>query len=435
MVNEKVKVINHANVYGSDQWILDATIVIQRGIITHISFSGNFLPSTAKECEIINARGMLAVPGLTNGHTHLSQVFMRGLAGGRPLLKWLRELIWPLQASFSSEEMHLAAMLGLAENLRGGVTEVIDHHKITQTRAHTKAVANAVEELGIRCTIARAWVNKGKNAEDDGQILEELAELFSENDQNNLLAYASGPLTPWRASADLLQKTHQLASENNSFSHIHVSETMEEVQMSLDEYGCRPLTWLNQIGILDQHCQIVHAVCVDETEMNLLADTHAPVVHCPVSNAVLGSGVAPLRKLLDRGIQVRLGTDGPASNDTQDCFESMKMALCLARASFQDANNISCEQVLSMAFDTKQLKVGASADIALIDVNTLNSAPVQDFSSALVLSTRKDDVDTILVNGEILMQNKKLKTIDEELLIKECNKAIKNLRKRAGLDL
>ncbi|PKO15462.1 MAG: amidohydrolase [Chloroflexi bacterium HGW-Chloroflexi-10] len=433
MMDCKKIIIKNANIFLPSGWLC-GSIGIEDGLIKSIS-SGNPESFVAEPSdELIDAKGMAVLPGLVNGHTHFSQTFMRGLAGGRPLLQWLRELIWPLQAEISVEEMQLAALLGLAENLRCGVTNVIDHHKITRTMDHTLAVQQAAESVGIRCTIARAWVNKGKNPENDQTILDELAHWFEKTNSSEKVNFASGPLTPWRCSAELLQKTHQLAVKNGSFTHIHVSETAEEVQMSMDEYQVRPVTWLDQIGVLDKNTQIVHAVWVDETEIELLASRDALIVHCPVSNAVLGSGIAPLRKLLNAGMKIRLGTDGPASNDTQDCFENMKMAICLARASQNDANNISCRDALSMATSGNELVPGAKADLILVDLNNLHSSPIQDFDSALALCAKGDDVDTVLVAGEILMRDKKIVSIDEEVLIKECNQAVRSLRKRAGVD-
>jgi len=434
MTQNNKTLIVHANLYQPDGWIPSANIEIESGIIKSIFSQNEQNIVKNPDVIVIDAKGMAVIPGLVNGHTHFSQTFMRGLANGRPLLQWLRELIWPLQAEISVEEMQLAAMLGLAENLRSGVTKVVDHHKITRTTEHTQSVIRAAEAVGIRCVIARAWVNKGKNPENGQVILDELSAWYETKKTSNDVTFASGPLTPWRCSADLLAATHQLSLKHNSFTHIHVSETMDEVQMSLDEYGVRPLKWLDQIGILDKNAQIVHAVWIDEEEIQLLANSGATVVHCPVSNAVLGSGIAPVRKFLDKGINVRLGTDGPASNDTQDCFENMKMTVCLARANTLDANNINCRQALNMATANHELIPGTNADLIFVDLENLHSAPVQDLDSALVLCAKGDDVDSVMVGGEFLMQNKKIVKFDQEILIKECNKAIKSLRKRAGID-
>lgn len=434
MIDPKRIIIKNANLFQPEGWVSSATIKIEDGFIKSVSSHDHKSIEPSQNEKIIDAKCMAVIPGLVNGHTHLSQTFMRGLANGRPLLQWLRELIWPLQAEISVEEMQLAALLGLAENLRCGVTEVVDHHKITQTRNHTLSVQKAAESVGLRCVIARAWVNKGKNPENDQSIFDELSDWYESHNSSDIVKFASGPLTPWRCSEDLLSRTHQLSVKHQSFTHIHVSETKDEVQMSLDEYGVKPVKWLDQISVLDSNSQIVHAVWVDDEEIELLSSRGATVVHCPISNAVLGSGVAPVRKILDRNISIRLGSDGPASNDTQDCFENMKIAICLARATNQDANNVSCRDALKMATGSNELIAGRKADLIFVDLENLHTMPVHDFDSALALCAKGDDVDTVIVAGEVLMQDKKILSLDEDILMKECNQAIKSLRKRVGID-
>lgn len=432
-MTEKILIYN-ANIYQSEGWLTPGFLQIVDGKYKTVQ-SGNPTNEMLGSVEqVIDANGMAVLPGLVNGHSHFSQSFMRGLAGGRPLLRWLKELIWPLQSSFSAEEMYLASLLGLAENLRGGVTYVVDHHKITHSRQHTEAVMRAVEQVGLRCTIARAWSDRGNNPEDGNAILDEMEHWYSLTKPGSKVNFASGPLTPWRATAELLQKTHEQAVRHGSFTHIHVSETDEEVQMTLSESGVRPVTWLNQLGILDENSHIVHAVWVEEDEIDLLAEKNALVVHCPVSNAVLGSGIAPIGKMLKKGVRIRLGTDGSASNDTQDCIENMKMSICLARAGFQDAASLTNDQALRIALSDRTIAVGEVADLMMIKLDTLRSAPVHDLTSAITLCAHSEDVDTVLVAGEILMRNGNLTTIDEENLIKECNSALKSLKRRAGID-
>jgi 5-methylthioadenosine/S-adenosylhomocysteine deaminase len=396
--------------------------------------SGEIPPQNMTDLRLstFDANGMAVLPALVNGHTHLSQTFMRGLAGGRPLLRWLKELIWPLQDAMSEEVLELAALLGLAENIRSGAGTVIDHHKITRTPAFTEAVIRAAKKSGLRVTVARAWSDRGGGAEAPGAILDELESFFEQ--ETELVRFASGPLTPWRASAETLQKTHTLARQFDSFTHIHVSETADEVQMTLDETGLRPVAWLDSLGILGPHCQVVHAVWVEEAEIDLLAERGAPVVHCPVSNAVLGSGIAPVRDMDQKGVSLRLGTDGPASNDTQDCFENMKAALLFARASSLDAAALSPRQALEMATVSNGLTVGQPADLCLVDLETVWSTPVHDLDSALALCARAGDVRAVMVDGEWLMSDGKLTTLDEESILKEAASAVKVLRKKAGLD-
>ncbi len=432
-MTEKI-LIHNAKIYQTQGWLTPGFLQVVDGKYETVQSGTPTHEMLGLVDRVIDANGMAVLPGLVNGHSHFSQSFMRGLAGGRPLLRWLKELIWPLQSSFSAEEMYLASLLGLAENLRGGVTYVVDHHKITHSRQHTEAVMRAVEQIGLRCTIARAWSDRGNNPEDGNAILDEMDHWYGLVKPNGKVNFASGPLTPWRASAELMQKTHEQAVKHGSFTHIHVSETDEEVQMTLSETGVRPVTWLDKLGILDENSHIVHAVWVDDDEIALLAEKNALVVHCPVSNAVLGSGIAPIGKMLKNGVRVRLGTDGSASNDTQDCIENMKMAICLARAGFQDAANLTNEQALQMALSGRTIAVGENADLMMIKLDTLRSAPVHNLAAAVTLSAHSENVDTVMVAGEILMQNGKLTTIDEENLIKECNSAMKSLKKRAGID-
>lgn len=433
MIVENI-LIHNANIYQADHWLEPGYLRIVNGKIDSIQTGNPSDELLLSGDKVLNAKGMAVLPGLVNGHSHFSQSFMRGLAGGRPLLQWLKELIWPLQSSFSAEEMYLASLLGLAENLRGGVTYVVDHHKITHSRQHTEAVMRAADEIGLRCTIARAWSDRGKNPEDGNAIFDELEYWYSLQKAGSKVNFASGPLTPWRASAELMQKTHEQAKKYGTFTHIHVSETDEEVQMTLEENGVRPVTWLNQLGILDENSHIVHAVWVEEDEIDLLAEKNALVVHCPVSNAVLGSGIAPIGKMVQKDVRVRLGTDGSASNDTQDCIENMKMAICLARAGSLNAANLTTDQALRMAVADRTIRVGEDADLMMIRLDTLRSAPVHDLTSAVSLCAHSENVDTVLVGGEILMQGGRLTTIDEENLIQECNSALKSLKKRAGIN-
>jgi 5-methylthioadenosine/S-adenosylhomocysteine deaminase len=427
-------IITGDHVLSASGWLEPGYVTTASGKIQHVSAGTPHAQLLSQAREVVDAQGMAVLPGLTNGHTHFSQTFMRGLAGGRPLLSWLKELIWPLQAALTVEDMRLAALLGLVENLRCGVTHVVDHHKITSSPAHTQVVLEAIDQIGIRATLARAWADRGANGENPDVILKELKEGLRRYSSSSLnTRFASGPLTPWRCSGQMLQKTHALVREYNSVTHIHVSETREEVKMTMQETGMRPINWLDSLGVLDEHTQVVHAVWVDEQEMDLLAERQGTVIHCPVSNAVMGSGIAPVPALLKRQVRMRLGTDGPASNDTQDIFETAKAAICLARGLACDASILPPEQILSIATDGANLAPGKAADLILVNLDHPRAAPVHDAPSALMLSTHGCDVDSVMVNGIFLLRKGINLTIDETELIKECKLSLQKLRNRAGL--
>jgi 5-methylthioadenosine/S-adenosylhomocysteine deaminase len=425
--------INNGALLTSGGWVEEGYLWIEGGKIGEIGIGEPMPENMAKADEIINARHCAVLPGLTNAHTHLSQTFMRGLAGGRSLIDWLREVIWPLQRVISTEELHLASLLGLVENLRCGAVRVIDHHKITAAPAYTDAVVNAARQVRLHFTLARSWSDRGKHPEPQEGILADLERLFDQTRDDDHVRIASGPLALWRCSPEALQATRALALEHNAVTHFHVAESQDEVNLSLDEYGLRPIAWLDSIGVLGPDTQIVHAVWVDQDEIKLIASAKAPVIHCPVSNAVLGSGIAPVANMLARGVNVRLATDGPASNDTQDIWETLKASVAFARAVTLDPTNLPPAQALTMAVDGKTLQTGGAADLIIVDLNQPRVVPVQDVESALVLGTHGSDVKTVIVGGEILMQDRYVTMLDEAALYDECRSAVHALRKRAGI--
>jgi 5-methylthioadenosine/S-adenosylhomocysteine deaminase len=330
--------------------------------------------------------------------------------------------------------MYLAALLGLVENLRCGAIWVTDHHKITTTPAHSEAVLRAAREVGLRFTLARAWADLGKNAEAPVEILADLARLFEQTRQDERIAIASGPLALWRCSAEMLQATRVLALEHGAVTHFHVAESQEEVQMSLETYGLRPVAWLASIGVLGPDTELVHAVWVEEAEIEQIAEGGAPVIHCPVSNAVLGSGVAPIPRMLERGVVVRLGTDGPASNDTQDIWETLKAAVMFGRASTLNPTSLPPAEAIRLGSGGKTLQAGSPADLIVVNLNQARVVPVQDVDSALVLGTHGSDVNSVMVGGEFLLREGRVLGLDEAALLDECRSALRSLRKRANLE-
>ena len=414
--------------------------------------------------HIIDASNKVLLPGFINAHTHLEQTFMRGYSANRSLLDWLRNCIWKLQGAMDVEDVRLATTLGLVEAMRGGATTIINHHKVPFSKQHTDVVLQAAEKLGLRIVLARAWADTGANAESPSSILDDLTRLFSEwhGAAQGRIHIANGPLVPWRCSADTLQRSTALARAHNALTHCHISETQAEVALTLKDTGMRPIEWFDSLGILGDDFHAVHGVWLSDIEIKLLAKHGATVTHCPAANMILASGAAPIAKLqqaarykpglfnaglpsdsLSSGINLALATDGPASNDGQDMFEMMRLAALLARVTTLDAQAMQPREIIDMAtlgganalksVEIGRLEIGAKADLILVDMNAAHIQPVGDVLAALVYTVRGSDVDTVIVDGRVLMQNKQVLGLDENALLEECRERATHLAKRAGV--
>ncbi len=395
--------------------------------------------------SLINATHKLALPGLINAHTHLEQTFMRGYSANRSLLDWLRNCIWKLQGAMDVEDVRLAATLGLVEAMRGGATTILNHHKVPFSKQHTDVVLQAAETLGLRLVLARAWADCGTNAESADSILDDLTRLFNEwhGAANGRIHIANGPLVPWRCSAELLQRSTALARAHNALTHCHISETQDEVALTLKETGKRPIEWFHSLGILGDDFHAVHGVWLSDVEIKLLAQHGATVTHCPAANMILASGAAPIARLKRMGVNLALATDGPASNDGQDMFEMMRLAALLARVTTLDAQAMQPREVIDMAtlggaralkrLEIGRLEIGAKADLVMLDLNAAHIQPVGDVLASVVYNVRGSDVDTVMVDGRVLMQNKRVLGLDESALLDECRERAAWLAKRAGV--
>lgn len=402
---------------------------------------------------VIDATHKVLLPGLVNAHTHLEQTFMRGYSANRALLDWLKHYIWKLQNAMTPEDVRLAVTLGLVEAMRGGATTIIDHHKVPFSRRHTDVVLETAEELGVRLVLARAWADRGANAETPNAILDDLRRLFDEwhGAANGRLHIANGPLVPWRCSPETLRRATELARKHDAITHCHMNETQAEVAMTLEETGMRPVEWFASLGLLGADFHAVHGVWLSDHEIELLAEHRATVTHCPAANMILASGVAPIWKLVTtkgakeeqsaHGINVALGTDGPASNDGQDMFEMMRLAAYLQRVTTLDERAMPPRQVITMAtvagaraVGSPSLQVGGKADLVLLDFDAAHIQPIGDVLASIVYNVRGSDVDTLIVDGRPLIRDKRVLCLDEHALIAECRDRAKHLARRAGIE-
>ena len=226
--------------------------------------------------RVIDARHMAVLPGLLNGHTHLSQTFLRGLADDRPLLRWLKEVIWPAQGAMTPEDQYLAALLGLVENLRCGAATVVQHHKLPGWE-YEDAVCRAAVQVGVRMVLARGWVDLGAAGEPLDRILADMTHLHETWDGANggRISVASGPLTPWRCCDDAMREVTALARSWGATTHIHVAEAQDEIDLLRERCGRGHIEWLADLDCLGPDTQLVHAVHVTDAELDLIAQSGA----------------------------------------------------------------------------------------------------------------------------------------------------------------
>jgi 5-methylthioadenosine/S-adenosylhomocysteine deaminase len=404
-------------------------------------------PAELTSCaeRVIDAANMAVLPGMVNGHTHLSQTFVRGLADDRPLLAWLKSVIWPIQAAMTPEDVRLESLLGLVENLRCGATAVVQHHKITTSPAHVDAAAQAAEKIGLRMLLARGWVDRADAGERPDDIFKEMARLREHwhGAAEGRITVGFGPMAPWRCSDETMRRGVALAREWGMHTHLHTAEALDEIEMLRERTAMRHVEWLASLDALGPDVHLVHSVWVDDAELELIDQSGAIVVHCPVSNMYLASGVAPVRRMLDLGIPVAIGTDGPGAQNSQDLLETLKIAALLARVSTGDANALLPMEALRMATvdgarllgreDLGYITPGAKADITLVNLDTARSMPVHRPESALVFSASGPDVHTVIVDGRVLLDAGRVTVLDEVSLLAECRTAAQQLLKRAGV--
>ena len=423
-------------------------VFIEDDLITAVA-SGEAPSQMHKADTVIDAGLMAVMPGMVNAHTHLFQTFIRGMADDKPLLDWLKTAIWPVASCLTEEEAYIAAMVGMVENIRGGSTSVIDHQYIHTEPGNDDGVCRAADESGLRFLLARGWADMDYHPslmEDPERIISEtirLREVWQEKG-NGRIRVEFGPLIPWGCTDDTMQRTHEISQQWGAGTHIHVAETHTEVAMNLEKRGSRHIEWLADIDVLGPQMQLVHSIWLDDSEIDLIAQHDAIVVHCPVSNMYLASGVARVPEMLKKGITVALGTDGPGSNNSQDMMELLKTTALLHKVHTLDATVLLPEDVLWMACrggavafgmpeEIGSLEVGKKADVTLVDLDTPMAMPVHRVPSALVYNASTRDVDTVIVDGRVVMRDKEILFLDEKALLQKARTACSDLFARAGV--
>ena len=409
----------------------DVSLLVENGVIREIGRIG----STAD--IIIDAKGKIAIPGLVNAHTHLPMTLFRGFADDMQLQDWLQKKIWPLESKLTGDDCYAGALLGCAEMIRSGTTSFVDMY------FHMERVADAVAQAGLRGFLSYAPIDLFDPAK--ARLEKEHVIKFQEyvrGLRNQAIKFVVGPHAPYTCSSELLQWTKEYAEKNDALLHIHVAETRREQADMVKQNGMRVVEYLDKIGVLCRNMLAAHCVWLTKSEVQLLAKKGVSVAHCPVSNMKLASGgVAPLPEMFESGIAVGLGTDGAASNNGLDMFDTMKMCALIHKAYRWDPTILNAQKVLDLATiegaralrvndELGSLETGKRADIVLVDCETPNMRPIHGANtvvSDLVYSASSGNVDSTIVDGKILMQNREMKTLDLRTVIAASQQQISQL--------
>lgn len=397
----------------------------------------------ARARQRLDARGKVVLPGLINTHHHLPQVLTRNVPRVQeaPLFRWLVEL-YEVWRGFTRDAVDAATRVGLGELLLTGCTTTTDHLYLFpqgQSRFIDVEIA-AARELGMRFQPTRGSMSRGRSqgglppddvCQDEQTILEDSRRLLREHHDARpgaMTRIALAPCAPFSVSDDLMRRTRDLAREHGARLHTHLAETLDEDAYCLEVYGCRPVEYLRRLEWLGPDVWLAHCVHLNDDEVRLFGATGTGVAHCPSSNFRLGSGIAPVRKLLAAGAPVGLGVDGSASNDCSNMLAEVRQALLAHRLGADPSQWITAEQALWMATrggaaclgrdDIGSLEPGKAADVILIDTRRLSYAGAgSDPLAALVFSPWPEPVDTVIVDGQVRVSGGQLVGVDVPALV------------------
>lgn len=380
--------------------------------------------------EVIDGKGMLALPGLINTHTHVAMTLFRSYADDLALMDWLQNMIWPAEAHLDDDIVYWGSMLAFAEMIRGGTTAFCDMYMFMES------CAKAAEKAGIRGNIARGLAGVTPNGE---KALEENIRLYQDwnNACDGRIRVMLGPHAPYTCPPEYLKKVRDASEKYGIPIHIHLAETKGEVETCIEKFGITPIALMNQIGLFDRPTLAAHCVHVNEEDIQIMAEKHVCVAHNPGSNLKLASGIAPVPKMRSAGITVGLGTDGASSNNKLDMFAEMRLAALIHKAATLDPFAVKADEAMQMGTvdgakclgydDLGTLDEGKLADIILIDRSGYHWKPRFNSISLAVYAGNSMDVDTVIVNGRLLMRGKELLTIDKEQLDFETERVTKKL--------
>jgi 5-methylthioadenosine/S-adenosylhomocysteine deaminase len=420
---------------------------LRDGVITEVNLGMPVKIATAE--QTIDGGGCVLLPGFVNAHTHLYQVLLRAVWEDLELMPWLKR-IYACARVLRPEHFYAGSLLGCIEAIRGGVTTVCEHNFLNPSPECALETIRAIRDSGLRVVFARTIMDAGEivpecTKEKPEEAFRRIESILATHDGGADLTFMTGPNTPpINTTPGLLREIRRFADDKAIGISAHVAESKSVVESVRREHGENGVVeFLHQFGIPAKNSIFAHSVHVSNHEIRILKETGTSVSHNPVSNMMLGDGVAPVVEMLRQGVNVALGTDGAASNHSQDLFDTMKAASLLQKVHHQDAGVIDPYSVLRMAtlggakalgLDSicGTIEAGKRADLILVDIDTIHNQPINDIFSQVVHCAKASDVRTVIVNGEIVMQDRTLARHDEKQILANARLANRDLMERVS---
>ncbi len=431
-----------------------------------VAIEGNKIVDVGKTSEIkkrhkidveIKCENKLVLPGFVDCHVHLAQALIRGCADDLSLVSWLKERVHPLQGSYTPKEGELSAKLCCIEMIKSGTTCFVESGM--HWRYGFDEIAKVVESIGIRAALTKKLMNLRGYADFPDAIVESMVEdgeaAMRQNIEmlkkwhgkaNNRIHIWFGPRTPGGATVEYYREIAENARKYNTGITIHLAEVKDDIRYMRDEFNMTPMQFMQHCGLVGEHVIYAHGVWMVEKDFKILRDTKGTVCHCPASNLKLASGFAPIPEMLKAGVNIALGCDGGPSDDCYDMIREMKLAALIHKGRLLDPLVLPAEKVLEMATingaratlwgrELGSLEADKLADIVVIDQRKPHLVPVRNPISNLVYAANGGDVDTVIIDGKIVMQNREVKTIDEQEILERVQEEGLTPDKKLGLDI
>lgn len=392
--------------------------------------------------RVIEAGGKVLLPGFVQTHIHLCQTLFRGRADDLSLIEWLKEKIWPLEAAHSEDSVYYSAMLGIGELIRSGTTTILD----METVHYTESAFQAIKESGIRALSGKVMMDHGTEVplalqENTQKSLQDSVDLLEKwhGAENGRIQYAFCPRFVVSCTEELLIGVRDLSAKYGVMVHTHASENQGEIAMVEAERGMRNVVYLDHIGLAKPNLILAHSIWLDEEEKRIIRERGVKITHCPGSNMKLASGVAEIPHLLEQGIDIGIGADGAPCNNNLDMFQEMRLTAYMQKVkhgpTIMNAKTVlrmatmGGAKVLGLENEIGSIETGKLADLQLLDLEDFHVYPSfdADWYSRVVYAATRGDVDTVLIDGQVVMENKIVRTVDKKVVLKEADRSLKKL--------